>query len=99
MHFIELTYLIASVAAVIAMAPQIKTLLVTKQSDELNLSTWMVWASYQVVALMYSISLGAIPYLIANIAWLMFYAVMLTLIVKYRKNTPVPVIQEVADLK
>lgn len=45
------------------------------------------------IALVYSIALHAIPYLIANLAWITFYAIMLTLIVKYRKQ---PIIKTVS---
>ena len=84
MHNIEILYLLGSFASVLAMAPQIKQLLTTKQSDELNIFTWSVWGGTQVIALAYSITLHATPYVIANLAWVTFYAVMLTLIIKYR---------------
>ena len=87
MNYIELLYILASVASVIVMYPQIKKLLITKQSDELSLTTWGVWASYQVIALFYAISLFAVPYILVNIVWIIFYGIMLVLIFKYRNNT------------
>ena len=86
MHLIEITYLILSALSVVAMVPQIRQLLITKQSDELSLATWFIWGTYQTTALIYSITLHAIPWLITNLTWVSFYVVMLTLIVKYRKN-------------
>src|SRR5882724_13490809 len=93
MHTIEITYLVLSVASVIAMVSQVKRLLITKQSDELSLTTWFMWATYQTSALVYSISLHAIPWLATNIAWLSFYAIMLTLIIKYRKKPALATVQ------
>lgn len=96
LHIIEIAYLLMSVLSVVAMWPQIKQLLTTKQSDELNLGTWIIWGSYQVIALFYSIAIHAVPYIIANVAWVTFYVVMIGLIIKYRKNTPVPAVAEVS---
>ncbi len=88
MPLIEITYLIASIVAIIAMAPQIKLLLMTKQSEELSLATWITWTAYQATALVYAISLHVVPYIAVNTAWILFYGIMLTLIVRYRKNSP-----------
>lgn len=86
MHSIELLYLMASFASIVAMAPQIKQLFIAKESDELSLTTWIIWTTYQSIALVYSISLGLIIYSLVNLAWVSFYLVMLTLILKYRKK-------------
>jgi uncharacterized protein with PQ loop repeat len=86
MHFIEITYLLASFVSIFAMLPQIKRLLVAKQSDELSVSTWTIWIGYQAVALMYSIAFHLLVYTIVNIAWISLYTVMLALIIKYRKK-------------
>ncbi len=100
MQTIEIIYLSSSAIAVFAMAPQIKQLLVTKQTDELSLSTWLAWLGNQVVALFYAISINAVPYIIINFAWIAFYVIMAYLIFKYRKrpgdsgqlaSVPVPV--------
>lgn len=91
---IQTLYLIMSAAAVVAMAPQIKQLLITKQSDELNLGTWVIWALNQCTALIYSITIHSVPFLLANIAWVSFYAVMLTLIIKYRRNVALEIAQQ-----
>ncbi len=88
MNLIELTYILASIASVIVMYPQIKKLLLTKRSDELSLSTWGVWAICQFVALIYSLSLAAIPLILVNAVWITFYVAMLVLILKYRNNVP-----------
>jgi uncharacterized protein with PQ loop repeat len=69
------------------MWPQIKQLLIAKQSDELSLPTWLAWTVCQVVSLVYSIALHALPFMVANIAWVTFYLAMLCLIIKYRKKT------------
>lgn len=66
------------------MVPQIKQLLITKESDELNLGTWVAWAACQGVATAYAISIHALAYVVVSVAWTMFYVAMALLIVKYR---------------
>lgn len=83
---IEILYLISASIAVLAMVPQIKQLVLTRQSDELSLSTWTTWGCCQVVSLLYALSLHATAYIIVNVAWITFYGVMVTLIIKYRKK-------------
>ncbi len=87
MHIIETLYLLASFVSILAMAPQIKQLFVTKRSDELSLTTWLVWSSYQCIALAYAIALHLVIYSIVNVSWVLFYGVMITMIIRYRKNT------------
>lgn len=95
---IQLAYLVATFASVASGLPQIKQLLITKQSDELSLKTWISWTTCQCVALLYAISLGAIPYIIANVAWIIFYLYMVFLIIKYRPRTqPAPVKVETTE--
>ena len=89
MNLIELAYLLASTASVIAMWPQVRQLLVAKRSDELSLPTWITWTACQLISLVYSISIKALPFILANIAWVTFYITMLGLIFRYqRKNSP-----------
>jgi len=88
--FIELIYLTASLIAIVAVVPQIKKLLVTKQSDELSLGTWTAWTACQGVALLYAISIHAVAYIVVNILWIVFYAVMVFLIIRYRNKVPEP---------
>lgn len=98
MYIIEALYLFATVISVVAMAPQIKQLLKTKQSEEFSLTTWSIWAVYQIIALSYAVTLGSLPFMLTNLAWIAFYTAMLTLIVRYRKNTPQPALQEVEEV-
>jgi uncharacterized protein with PQ loop repeat len=92
MQYIEIAYLVASAVAVIAMAPQIKQLLLTKESDELSITTWAMWTLYQAIALAYSMALYIIPYIVVNLIWVTFYATIVCLIIKYRKK---PVVQSI----
>jgi len=86
---IQIAYIIASFIAVAATIPQVKQLLATKESDELNLTSWSTWTAYQVVATIYGISISAWLYVVVSTAWIIFYVTMLTLIVRYRR----PIIQ------
>jgi uncharacterized protein with PQ loop repeat len=76
--------LIAGMIAVVLSVPQLIQLVKIKNSDELNLFSWIVWFIYQVIALSYSISINALPYALINTLWIIFYAVMVFLIIKYR---------------
>ena len=82
---IELAYLTASTVAIIAMAPQVKQLFATKQSDEFSLVSWSIWTLSQGVAIGYGISLGALPYIIVNSIWFSYYLLMTGMILYYRK--------------
>lgn len=82
---IQILYLLASFIAVAATIPQVKQLLITKESDELSLSSWSTWGVCQVMASVYAASIGAWPYVIVSTAWVAFYVVMVFLIIKYRR--------------
>lgn len=99
MQTLEIVYLTAAVGSVLAMAPQIRQLWITKQSDELNLVTWIMWSITQCVALVYSLAIGAIPYFVVNVAWIIFYIVMITLIIKYRVHKRARLAYELIDVE
>ncbi len=81
---IEIIYLTSSTIAVFAMVPQIKRLILTRQSDELSLGTWATWGCCQVVSFLYALSLNVRAYIYVSIVWFAFYALMVFLIIKYR---------------
>lgn len=82
---IEILYTCSTSIAVLASFPQIRQLLVTKSSDELNIATWSLWLCTQFVSLLYAISLQIHLLLIVNCIWIAFYAIMLSLILYYRR--------------
>ncbi len=83
---IQNIYLISAFIGILAMIPQIRKLIVIKQSDGLSLTTWSIWASHQIVSLIYAISIDAKGYIVVNAVWLGFYWIMVSLIIKYRKR-------------
>lgn len=87
---IELLYLIASTVAIVAMAPQVRQLFVTRDSRELHLPSWCIWSMNQLVAILYGISLQATPYIVINSIWFVYYLIMVALIIKYRKAKNAP---------
>ena len=96
MHIIETIYIIAGLLAISACLPQIRQLIITKASDELSLGTWSVWFMTQCVTLVYVASIDNMLMIIVSAAWVSFYAVMVGLIIYYRRTTkttvqPVPV--------
>lgn len=94
MHAIEIFYLSASALSVVAMGPQIRQMLISKNTEGLSLITWTVWMSTQVIAMIYSLSINAWPFFLVSTAWCLFYAVMVTLIVKYRREAKQSLLEE-----
>lgn len=86
MFSIETIYLLGSMAAVAAMAPQVKTLLTTRSSAELSLLSWCIWSGSQIIAFAYSISLGALPFIVISGVWVVYYLLIVTLIIRFRKS-------------
>lgn len=93
---IEIIYLITSTASLVISVPQLRQLVITKRSDELNVATWTMWLIHQFVFLGYALTLRQTTMLITNSIWTLFYAAMLGLIVYYRRN-PGPLPEEVID--
>lgn len=83
---IQTIYLLSSFITVLATIPQLKQLAVTKQSDQFNLVTWLMLGGNQLMSFVYAISINATAYIIVNVAWISFYIIMISLIVKYRKR-------------
>lgn len=83
---IQTIYLVSATIAIIAMIPQLRRLIITKQSDGLSLTTWGTWACCQMVSFVYAISIGARPYMMVSLVWISFYWTMVVLIIKYRKR-------------
>ena len=83
---IQTIYLCSASIGILAMIPQIRKLLILKQSDGLSLTTWGIWGCHQIVSLIYAFSINATGYMIVNAVWLCFYWTMVVLIIKYRKR-------------
>ncbi len=83
-HLIEVLYLTAATIAIGACVPQLRQLIKAKASDELNLSTWVLWAMTQTITLVYVISIGNTLMTVVNTVWVSFYVAMAALIIKYR---------------
>lgn len=101
MKIIEIIYVLAACVSIAAMIPQIRRLLTTKRSDELSASAWAVWTMYQVLAVTYAMSVGAVMYMIISIISVPLYATVFFLIIKYRNNPqplePQPVRETISD--
>jgi uncharacterized protein with PQ loop repeat len=81
---IETVFIIVSLLTFLASLPQVTQLLKTKRSDEMNLFTWSIWAFSQTITFVYVIYIKNWPLILVNIAWVIFYFLMLALIIKYR---------------
>lgn len=84
MKVIVYIYLATSLCSVATALPQVRQILVMKNSDEFNLLSWLAWSIAQITALVYSITIHSLPYVVVNLGWITFYLVMTVLIVKYR---------------
>lgn len=93
---IYILYIIASIAGIAAGIPQLRKLISTKQSDEFSLTTWLTWCGVQCVSLLYALEVKATLYVAICVVWIVFYAVIIALIIKYRQPQPV-LISDIAD--
>ncbi len=83
---IQTIYLISASIGILAMIPQIRKLMIIKQSDGFSLTTWSVWVCCQSISFLYASSIGATAYMYVNATFVVFYATMVFLIFKYRKR-------------
>lgn len=96
MHIIEVIYIVSATSAIIACMPQLSQIYKAKASDELSLATWITWMITQMVSLGYVSYVGNGLLIVVSTAWVSFYALMVCLIVKYRR--PVAVLAEAPSL-
>lgn len=87
MHIYHVLYLIGTGAAIFAGLPQLRKLFLAKQADEFSISTWSIWLFSQITAFAYALSMKDMLYAMVSLFWLCFYAVMVTMIFKYRGNS------------
>lgn len=92
-HFL---YATAATIAICACFPQLRKLVETKQSDEFSLPTWTIWLVTQGVAIVYAASIGDLLYTAVSVVWFAFYALMVGLIVRYRRVARLAVAKEPA---
>lgn len=85
-EMVQTIYLFSASIGILAMIPQIRRLLVIKQSDGLSLTTWGTWACCQVISFIYAVSINAKAYMLVSAVWICFYWTMAFLIIKYRKR-------------
>lgn len=83
---IQVIYLCSASIGIAAMIPQIRRLLIIKQSDGLSLTTWGTWACCQIISFTYAVSINARAYMLVSAIWIGFYWTMVFLIIKYRKR-------------
>lgn len=86
MHLFEILYMTSTAVALIACIPQMRQLIATKCSDEFSLTTWTMWIFTQGISLMYVLSLKQMLLVLASGLWTMFYIIMVSLILYYRRS-------------
>lgn len=90
MVVIESIYMAAAVLSIVACVPQIRRLILTKNSDGFSAPTWIMWAGTQVATLAYVILIQAGLMIIVNLVWVSFYGMMTILILHYQMKRPQP---------
>lgn len=95
---IYILYTIASIVGIAAGVPQLRKLIATKQSDEFSLATWLTWGGVQCISLLYALEIKATLYAVICVVWIVFYAVIISLIVKYRPSQPILVSDTVDEV-
>ena len=98
MSFIEIIYLITSTCSLLMGLPQIRQLILTKRSDELNIGTWTMWLFSQLIFLLYVASKNDRILIIMQVIWLLFYVVMASLVLYYRWRPGGEVLERVVVL-
>lgn len=73
--------------AVLASYPTLKALYNSKDSSNLSLTSWVIWALYDVVSLVYSVTIKAYIYTAVNACWMVFYLAIILMIIKYRQES------------
>lgn len=87
MHIIQILYITASTASVCAGVPQLRQLMAARRSDEFSVQTWSVWTASQFAGLSYAIWMHDLFFTVVTAVWVVFYCIMMTLILKYRRST------------
>lgn len=81
----EILYVMSTTVSLVSSIPQARQLVVTRRSDELSLPTWVAWLGTQMISFLYAVSISQGALIFANIGWITFYAVMVGLIIYYRR--------------
>ena len=80
------TTTILAAVAVLASYPTLKALYDSKDSSSLSLISWVIWALYDIVSLVYSVTIKAYIYTAVNACWMVFYLAIIVMIIKYRRT-------------
>ena len=94
MTALQIIYTISTCIALLASFPQILQLITSKRSDELSVTTWLLWLCTQFVSLAYVVSIKDILLITFASVWLLFYAVMIGLILYYRRKPELVVVAD-----
>lgn len=77
---------IVTICTYIGYIPQIVKLIKTKKSDDLSLSSWVLWITTSVADMVYSLILGRWEMIVATISELLLEIVVLALTIKYKER-------------
>jgi len=87
MHLLPLLYALSGIIALSAGGFQLSKLLKTKNSDEFNLGTWLMWTATQAVSTTYAVVVVGDPlYIGISGGWAAFYFMMSILIIRYTSS-------------
>jgi|GEM_PF-984882 len=87
MHLLQVLYALSGIIALSAGGFQLAKLLKTKNSDEFNLGTWLMWTGTQTVSTTYALVIIGDPlYIAISGGWATFYLTMSVLIIRYSSS-------------
>ena len=75
-----------TVTTLIAYVPQIARILIRKESDDISVSSWVLWLFESVCYVIYAIMQKELVFILAESTTLLCVIVTLALTVKYRKE-------------
>jgi len=85
---------VVTILTFVSYLPQIVKTLKTKQSEDLSISSWIMWVTGSTCYLMYSILLGDIGIIISSLIEFSLNLMILVLSIKYRDK-----VEHVNDIK
>jgi MtN3 and saliva related transmembrane protein len=79
-----ITMWIVTICTYISYIPQIVKLVKTKKSEDLSITSWLLWCVSAVANLLYAIVLGRCELIIANVSEFLLIFVVFILSLRYR---------------
>lgn len=97
--FIASLYLITAIVSVAAGSMQAVRLVKLGHSSEMSISTWALWFVAQLITFMYFLTIAQLFPIIVSSLWTLLYAVILGLVLYYRKYPRRDVVLDLVEVQ